>query len=70
MTHITYHHARGPSRSSLQAIPSILTGFVVNFFAAWRRRQNMRILEALPQDTLKDIGWPTTETTPARLTRK
>ncbi|MDD1501002.1 hypothetical protein PVA19_21455 [Agrobacterium sp. CNPSo 3708] len=30
--------------------------------ASWQRRRNLRILESLPADTLKDIGWPANDT--------
>lgn len=39
-------------------------------YAAWRREKMLRALEALPPETLKDIGWPTTETSHTRAIRK
>lgn len=30
--------------------------------ASWQRRRNLHILESLPADTLKDIGWPANDT--------
>lgn len=71
MTIITYH---GESGSSLRRHPSNwlsrLVGFGTHLYASWRRRQNLRILENLPADTLKDIGWPTTDNKRMRIVRK
>ena len=42
-------------------ISSVVTaGFELR--ASWQRRRNLRILESLPADTLKDIGWPANDT--------
>lgn len=30
--------------------------------AWWQHKRNLRILESLPADTLKDIGWPANDT--------
>lgn len=38
-----------------------LTELVRELDDAWRRMQSRRALEALPADTLKDIGWPATD---------
>ncbi len=39
-----------------------LTELVFRLHASWRQRQNRRVLESLPMDTLKDIGWPVNDT--------
>lgn len=39
-------------------------------YAEWRRARMLRALEALPPETLKDIGWPTTDTTRIHTIRK
>ncbi|MES5097167.1 DUF1127 domain-containing protein [Agrobacterium sp. BA1120] len=71
MTMITTH-ARRPSRASLQSFHwlsrLVETGRALH--ALWRRRQNLRALEALPADTLKDIGWPTTDNKRMRIVSK
>ena len=70
MTMITYH---GGSGSSLRQKKNWLSRFVelsTDLYASWRRRQNLRILENLPADTLKDIGWPTTDNKRMRIARK
>lgn len=38
-----------------------LSGHVSALYRSWRRARMLRALEALPPETLKDIGWPTTD---------
>jgi hypothetical protein len=61
MTLVTYHET-GRSGSH----PSSLTSFFRPVLSAalklrneWHRRQTEKMLEALPSDIRKDIGWPT-----------
>lgn len=66
------HQSPVPSRVRLfthRLLPR-LSERVLALQTAWRRRQNLRALEALPTDTLKDIGWPTTDTTKTRIVRR
>lgn len=39
-------------------------------YADWRRDRMLRTLEGLPPETLKDIGWPTADTTRTHAGRK
>lgn len=56
-------HSRGPSRSRLHSRYwlSRLADLGRDLHESWRRRQSLRALEALPAETLKDIGWPSTD---------
>ncbi|MBP1876743.1 hypothetical protein [Agrobacterium rubi] len=71
MTMIT-HHSPSPSRGRLftRRWLSRLTELVLELQTAWRRKQTLRALEALPADTLKDIGWPTTDSKQTRIVRR
>lgn len=65
-------HSRSPSRALLY-LPRSLDGLLRLFRAlqtAWTRRQTLRALEALSPETLKDIGWPTTDNKATRILRK
>lgn len=56
-------HDRSPSRLLLHS-PRWLDRVVYlghSLRASWDRRQTLRALEALPAETLKDIGWPATD---------
>lgn len=67
MTMITYESERSRFRPSPFATfirPAILT--VVRARDAWRRRQTERMLEGLPTEIRKDIGWPATNAAPSR----
>ncbi len=44
--------------------PAVLT--VVKLRDAWRRRQTERMLEGLPTEIRKDIGWPASNAAPSR----
>ncbi|MFK3779034.1 hypothetical protein [Agrobacterium sp. NPDC089420] len=64
MTMIHYLPAanRSPHRPSSHNWLHRLSDHVSARYAAWRRARMLRALEALPPETLKDIGWPTTDT--------
>ncbi|NTF32213.1 hypothetical protein [Rhizobium skierniewicense] len=66
------HQSPGPARERLltHRLLSRISERVLALHTAWRRKQNLRALEALPTDTLKDIGWPTTDTTKTRIVRR
>ncbi|NTJ42415.1 DUF1127 domain-containing protein [Agrobacterium larrymoorei] len=72
MTTIT----RNSGRRNSQGQPLVLNllapvmGLAQSIHSSWKRRQTMRALEALPADTLKDIGWPTTDNKRMRIVRK
>jgi uncharacterized protein YjiS (DUF1127 family) len=72
MTMITYHQADSPSRLRLYSPSWLLhvTAYAGSLLASWRRRQTLRMLESLPQETLKDIGWPTAENPHMRVVKK
>ena len=59
MTTITYlyGHRRIPTArgSGLLLTPAAL---LLRLRAQWRRRQTEKMLESLPSDIRKDIGWP------------
>ena len=60
MTTITYIH--GHARSSTDARRSGLlyapAALLFRIRDQWRRRQTEKMLESLPSDIRKDIGWP------------
>ena len=62
MTTITQLSQR-PLRSRLHLLqwPSWLARLGNDALLSWRKRQSLRALEALPTDTLKDIGWPSSD---------
>lgn len=62
MTTITQLSQR-PLRSRLHPLkgPSWLARLGNDVLVSWRKRQALRALEALPTDTLKDIGWPSSD---------
>jgi hypothetical protein len=72
MTMITYHQTDSPSRLRFYAPRWLLRllSAAHSLHASWNRRKNLRILEALPPETLKDIGWPTTEMTRKPIVKK
>ncbi|MBG0508962.1 hypothetical protein ACQZ5N_23460 [Agrobacterium sp. 22-221-1] len=47
-----------------------LSDHVAARYAAWRREKMLRALEALPPETLKDIGWPTTDNSRINVIRR
>jgi len=72
MTMVHTHPTAGRSSARLTSTVWLhrLAGYVSEFAAARRRARMMRALEALPPETLKDIGWPTTDNNSARIVRK
>ncbi|AYD00964.1 hypothetical protein [Neorhizobium sp. NCHU2750] len=63
MTSITYLD-RYAGRSVAPAKPAAfgwISSAMERTAAAWNRRKTERMLEGLPQEIRKDIGWPTTE---------
>ncbi len=71
MTMIIHHGGGSPSfLQNVQLRLTRLSGPVRNLYSSWRSRQNLRVLENLPADTLKDIGWPTTDNNRMRIIRK
>ncbi|MDQ0135509.1 hypothetical protein J2T08_003430 [Neorhizobium galegae] len=68
MTMITYQESdrsRFRPSSFASLIHPALT-VVVRLRDQWRRRQTERMLEGLPAEIRKDIGWPTTNAAPHR----
>lgn len=65
-------HSRSPGRALLHSSQWLdrFVGLFRALEAAWVRRQTLRALEALPPETLKDIGWPTTDNKAARIVRR
>lgn len=63
MTMIHYLPAanRSPHRPSSAGWLQRLSSNIASHYASWRRARMLRALEALPPETLKDIGWPTTD---------
>ncbi|CDZ33825.1 hypothetical protein NOJ28_06320 [Neorhizobium galegae] len=66
MTIITYQESdRSRFRPSSFASPiRPVLDAVVRLRDQWRRRQTERMLEGLPAEIRKDIGWPTTNAAP------
>ena len=71
MTMITTH-SRGPYKGRLHSYYwlSHLVDLGRYLHASWRRRQALRALEALPAETLKDIGWPSSDNKRMRIAQK
>lgn len=65
-------HSRRPSRVRLHSRYwlSRLADLGRDLHESWRRRQSLRALEALPAETLKDIGWPSTDNERMRIAQK
>ena len=62
MTTITYLDQRrvGASSKPRNGVQKQITFLFERVVAAWNRRKTERMLEGLPQEIRKDIGWPTT----------
>lgn len=62
MTTITYLDQRRiqPSSAATTAGRGRISSLTERLAAAWNRRKTERMLEGLPQEIRKDIGWPTT----------
>jgi hypothetical protein len=61
MTTITYLHGNGRSRASNHSILQLAAAPFRTLRDEWRRRETEKLLEALPADIRKDIGWPANE---------
>jgi hypothetical protein len=62
MSTVTSLHVHHPRKTHLHE-PSALDALrvlVARVMVAWQRRKTERMLEGLPQEIRKDIGWPTT----------
>ncbi|MBT9370925.1 hypothetical protein [Rhizobium sp. CSW-27] len=57
-TRISHRQTPGPLRQSLSDVLSAASRWIAAQRIAHRRRQTARMLEALPYDLRKDIGWP------------
>ncbi|UIK07447.1 hypothetical protein [Neorhizobium galegae] len=68
MTMITYQESdRSRLRpSSFASLIRPALNAVISLRDQWRRRQTERMLEGLPAEIRKDIGWPTTNAAPHR----
>lgn len=62
MTTITYLNERrlGASSKPQTSRPQQVMSLFDPAVAAWNRRKTERMLEGLPLEIRKDIGWPTT----------
>jgi hypothetical protein len=62
MANVTYldHHRPATSTAPRTDLLTRLTAFRERALAAWNRHKTERMLEGLPQEIRKDIGWPTT----------
>lgn len=63
MSIMTYRESVKPrtSQSSFATYVGLARSTVSNLRDAWRRRQNEQVLEGLPPEIRKDIGWPSTD---------
>jgi hypothetical protein len=50
-----------PARASSATHVSKLSTFAERVIESWNRRKTERMLEGLPVDIRKDIGWPTSD---------
>jgi hypothetical protein len=68
MTMITYQESEGsrPQSSSFASFIRPALNVAFRLRDQWRRRQTERMLEGLPAEIRKDIGWPTTNAAPHR----
>lgn len=51
----------------LQSVARPIVSLATRVHAEWRHRQTEKMLESLPSEIRKDIGWPTTDSTADRL---
>jgi hypothetical protein len=67
MTSITYRAHSSSSGLNAHHVPiySDLLALVHRLQEGWNRRATEHMLESLPADIRKDIGWPTTESGPS-----
>jgi hypothetical protein len=68
MTMITYQESdrSRPQSSSFASLIRPALTVVARLRDQWHRRQTERMLEGLPAEIRKDIGWPTTNAAPHR----
>ncbi|MDR6818555.1 hypothetical protein J2X76_003732 [Neorhizobium sp. 2083] len=68
MTMITYQESdrSRPLTSSFASFIRPALTVAVRLRDQWHRRQTERMLEGLPAEIRKDIGWPTTNAAPHR----
>lgn len=69
MTMITYHESGRSRPSSFTSFFQPVIRLAARLRREWHLRQTERMLEALPSEIRKDIGWPTGDaeiTSPAR----
>lgn len=59
VTSLHVHHPR-KTHSTQSSAFDWLRVLVARVSVAWQRRKTERMLESLPQEIRKDIGWPTT----------
>jgi hypothetical protein len=69
MIHYLPTVTRSPHRPSPSWL-NRLSGYVSGLHQSWQRARMLRALEGLPPETLKDIGWPTTDNNRIRIVRK
>jgi uncharacterized protein YjiS (DUF1127 family) len=60
MTTITYHRTHSPS-FGLPSLPQFLTRLLRTISLRLQTRRTERMLESMPMELRKDIGWPTTD---------
>ncbi|MGI2031849.1 hypothetical protein ACRQ1B_05595 [Rhizobium panacihumi] len=60
MAMFTSHHTH-KSHSPLSAAWGIVSDGIAEVRASWRRRKTAEMIESLPPELRKDIGWPTSE---------
>ncbi|MDZ7926490.1 MAG: hypothetical protein U5L46_05090 [Agrobacterium sp.] len=72
MAMIHYHPAanRSSHRPATDGWFQRLSGQISALHASWHRARMLRALEALPPETLKDIGWPASDSDLPRVIRK
>jgi hypothetical protein len=61
MSTVTSLHVHHPRKTHTAQSPSFdwLRLLVARVSVEWQRRKTERMLESLPQEIRKDIGWPT-----------
>ncbi|MGF9564029.1 hypothetical protein [Neorhizobium sp. JUb45] len=60
MAMFTSHHAH-KSNSVFGAVWAIAVGSIAEVRASWRRRKNAELIQSMPAELRKDIGWPTSD---------
>lgn len=62
MTMMTYHETERERTSPLAGFFGSIIELPARLHREWRRRQTEKMLEALPREIRKDIGWPASDT--------